>query len=196
MDLLFATGNPKKSEELKALLSLHDYNVLDLNDLHIDAEIEESGKTLHENANIKATFLCDYTQKTALAEDSGLEVDALFGEPGVYSARYAGIPKNDSHNTQKLLQNLQNIENRAAQFRTVIALVSQKGTFSFEGIIRGKIIDTPRGINGFGYDPVFVPDGYDQTFAELSSDIKNKISHRANAVQKLITFLTTNKHLL
>ena len=196
MDLLFATGNPKKSEELKALLSLHDYNVLDLNDLHIDTEIEESGKTLHENANIKAKFLCDYTQKTALAEDSGLEVDALFGEPGVYSARYAGIPKNDSLNTQKLLQNLQNIENRAAQFRTVIALVSQKGTFSFEGIIRGKIIDTPRGINGFGYDPVFVPDGYDQTFAELSSDVKNKISHRANAVQKLITFLTTNKHLL
>lgn len=196
MDLLFATGNPKKSEELKSLLSLNQYNVLDLNDLNVKTEIEESGITLHENAIIKASFLFEHTGKTSLAEDSGLEVDVLDGEPGVFSARYAGIPKNDNKNTEKLLQNLKNIDNRAAQFRTVIAVVSQNGVFTFEGIIRGKIIDKPKGDHGFGYDPVFVPDGYEQTFAELSSEIKNKISHRANAVKQLISFLTSNKHLL
>jgi len=127
-----------------------------------------------------------------ISDDSGLEVDALNGAPGVYSARYAGDPRNDQRNTEKLLDELQGASNRKAQFRTVITLMNAENSFQFEGIVSGTIAKSPRGEAGFGYDPVFVPERYQHTFAELAADVKNKISHRANAIEKLLHFL--NEH--
>ena len=163
-----------------------------LTDLNYDTEIEESGSTLEENALIKARTIFDTFKKNCFADDSGLEVFALGGKPGVYSARYAGYQKNAMDNTNKILDELKGIEDRQAQFRTVIALIFKGTEYLFEGIIKGQIAQTPIGQNGFGYDPVFIPEGYQQTFAELATDVKNKISHRANAIEKLLHFL--NEH--
>ncbi|MBK8856050.1 MAG: RdgB/HAM1 family non-canonical purine NTP pyrophosphatase [Saprospiraceae bacterium] len=193
-ELIFATKNINKSSELKEILHGTNYKVLDLNDLGFNGEIDESGSTIHDNAKIKAFYLYEKTQKPSLSEDTGLEVDELEGEPGVYSARYAGLQRSDADNVNKLLEKMKQVSDRSAQFRTVIALATSENVFYFEGIVRGKIAESPMGHGGFGYDPVFIPEGYDKTFGELSKEIKNKISHRAKAVEKLIEFLTTEEN--
>lgn len=188
-NIIIATKNKKKSTELKSIIEAEGYKVLDLNDLGVSDEIDETGKSLHENALIKARYLFNLTGDLALGEDSGLEVDVLDGEPGVYSARYAGVQKNDQDNIQKLLKNLSRESNRNAQFRTVIALVDRDKEIYFEGIVRGHITSLPKGDGGFGYDPVFIPERFQQTFAELPIETKNAISHRSIAVGKLLDYL-------
>ena len=144
------------------------------------------------NSLLKADTIFRQYGHIVISDDSGLEVQALNGAPGVYSARYAGEQKNDQKNTEKLLHELKGITNRNAQFRTVITLMSSNDTLQFEGIVEGTIVHEPKGDKGFGYDPVFIPNGYQKTFAELSSNEKNKISHRANAIEKLVAFIEKN----
>lgn len=186
--IVFATNNQHKLEEIRKITA-GKIEVLSLSDIQSHDEIEESGATLKENALIKAQFIKNHYGFDCFADDTGLEVEALHGAPGVYSARYAGEGCNPMDNMKKLVQTLEGEKNRAACFRTVIALLLNGKTYFFEGEIRGKIIPEKRGNAGFGYDPIFVPDGYDKTFAELGDDIKNRISHRALATQKLVDFL-------
>lgn len=185
--LVFATANPHKLEEIRQILS--DYTVLGLKDIGFNDDIPETGSTLEENALIKAQYLFDKTGKPSLAEDTGLEVSALSGDPGVHTARYAGEDRDPYANMDLLLTNLKNHDDRSAQFRTVIAYMTDGGSHLFNGIVRGKIATEKSGLGGFGYDPVFIPDGYDLTFAQMDKQIKNEISHRAKAVQSLISFL-------
>ncbi len=186
--LLFATGNPNKLQELKQVLG-KEFDILGLRDLEIYEEIPETGKTLDDNARIKAEYLYNKLQQTCLAEDTGLEVEALGGAPGVLSARYAGPDCDASQNIRKILKNLNKTEHRAARFRTVIALIERGKVHYFEGICKGVIATELRGNSGFGYDPIFIPEGYHKSFAEMSSGEKNKISHRRKAVENLLTFL-------
>lgn len=188
--LILATHNNHKAREFQDILP--QYSVKTLSDLGHDEEIEETATDLEGNSLLKAKTIFKRYGYVVISDDSGLEVNALNGAPGVYSARYAGEPRNDQRNTEKLLYKLQGASNRKAQFRTVITLMSPGNSFQFEGIVSGTIAESPRGEAGFGYDPVFVPKGYQQTFAELPSDLKNKISHRANAIEKLLHFL--NEH--
>lgn len=185
--LIFATNNPNKLEELRCILP--DYAILGLKDVGIDEDIPETGATLEENAIIKAQYLFDISGKPSFAEDTGLEVFALDGAPGVHTARYAGDERDPNKNMDLLLQNLMDKVDRTARFRTVIAYISNQGRELFEGIVTGTIAYEKSGIGGFGYDPAFIPDGYDKTFASLSKEIKNNISHRARAVQALIDHL-------
>ncbi|HOY14258.1 MAG TPA: RdgB/HAM1 family non-canonical purine NTP pyrophosphatase [Saprospiraceae bacterium] len=189
--LIGATNNAHKVKEISAMLpsffvlqSLRDVGYLD--------EIIEDGKTLEENALIKARTLHHFLNKNVFSEDTGLEVTALGGAPGVHTARYAGEQKNDSDNIQLLLKNLEGREDRSARFRTIIALIYNHKEYLFEGTVEGQIADSIMGDGGFGYDPVFIPNGYAQTFAQLDTGIKNSISHRANAVSKLVEFLIGN----
>jgi len=184
---MFATGNLHKLDEIRSILP--EFKILGLKDIGIDMDIPETGSTLEENAYIKANFLFNYTGVPVLSEDTGLEVNCLNGAPGVHTARFAGENKNPDANISKLLQLMIHEQDRNAQFRTVIAYVTQNNTSYFEGIVKGKIALSKSGNGGFGYDPVFIPDGYDSTFADLDPKIKNKISHRANAVKKMIGFL-------
>ncbi len=186
--LILATHNDHKAQEFRDILP--QYSVQTLADLGHDDEIEETATSLEGNSFIKAKTIFRRYGHVVISDDSGLEVDVLNGIPGVYSARYAGEPRNDQRNTEKLLKELKNVFNRKAQFRTVITLMSAGNSFQFEGIIRGKIAKSPRGEAGFGYDPVFIPEGVQQTFAELTANEKNKISHRANAIEKLLHFLS------
>lgn len=186
--IVFATNNKKKLQEVTTHLS-GKWQVLSLKDIGFTGDIAETGSTFHENAAIKANFISDKYSIDCFADDSGLEVEALNRAPGVYSARLAGEPANDDANNKLLLEKLKGVSNRSAQFVTVIALKLKDKIHFFEGSIRGKILEMPRGENGFGYDPLFVPDGFEQTFAEMSLDEKNKISHRAQAVNKLVDFL-------
>ena len=188
--LILATHNNHKAREFQDILP--QYSVKTLADLGHDEEIEETATDLEGNSLLKAKTIFKRYGYVVISDDSGLEVNALNGAPGVYSARYAGEPRNDQRNTEKLLYKLQGASNRKAQFRTVITLMSPGNSFQFEGIVSGTIAESPRGEAGFGYDPVFVPKGYKQTFAELPADLKNKISHRANAIEKLLHFL--NEH--
>ena len=188
--LILATHNDHKAQEFRDILP--QYYVQTLADLGHDEEIEETATDLEGNSLLKAKTIFKRYGYVVISDDSGLEVNALNGAPGVYSARYAGEPRNDQRNTEKLLYKLQGASNRKAQFRTVITLMSPGNSFQFEGIVSGTIAESPRGEAGFGYDPVFVPKGYQQTFAELPADLKNKISHRANAIEKLLHFL--NEH--
>ena len=188
--LILATHNNHKAREFQNILP--QYSVKTLADLGHDEEIEETATDLEGNSLLKAKTIFKRYGYVVISDDSGLEVNALNGAPGVYSARYAGEPRNDQRNTEKLLYKLQGASNRKAQFRTVITLMSPGNSFQFEGIVSGTIAESPRGEAGFGYDPVFVPKGYQQTFAELPADLKNKISHRANAIEKLLHFL--NEH--
>jgi XTP/dITP diphosphohydrolase len=162
---------------------------LSLKDINYTDEIEENETTLEGNALIKAKTIFKSLQENCFADDSGLLVDALNGEPGVYSARYAGSQKNDNDNMNKLLDKLKDIENRKAQFKTVLALILNEKEYLFEGIVHGVIAHEKKGTQGFGYDPIFIPDGYSKTFAELTSSEKSTISHRSIALKKLITFL-------
>lgn len=186
--MVFATNNAHKLDEIRKITEgrLH---ILGLSDINCHEEIEETGTTLEENALIKARFVKEKYGYDCFADDTGLEVDALDGAPGVYSARYAGEKCTFNDNMDKMLVALQGIENRTAQFRTVIALVINGKEHLFDGVIKGKIIEEKRGDTGFGYDPIFMPEGYGQTFAELGNDVKNSISHRALAMEKLVGFL-------
>jgi XTP/dITP diphosphohydrolase len=186
--LLFVTHNAHKSEEVKAIVG-NNFEVMNLSEINFFDEIPETGNTFKENALQKAKFLHDRLGCNCFADDTGLEVDALNGEPGVYSARYAGEPSNTQRNIEKLLENLKGKENRKAQFTTVIAVILNNEIYFFEGAISGQIIDNQRGEGGFGYDSVFIPDGYDKTFAELPAEVKNSISHRAVAMQKFKEFI-------
>lgn len=189
MKLIFASHNKNKVKEIAAILPKH-FELVGLHDLNYNEEIDETGATLEENALIKAKHIFEKFNLNCFADDSGLEVEVLNNEPGVYSARYAGNEKNDNANMNKLLTNLSSQTNRKARFRTVIALIIDGKEYSFEGIISGQIINEKKGEHGFGYDPIFVPDGYSKTFAELSAEEKNQISHRAKAVKQLLEFLS------
>lgn len=188
--LIFATHNAHKADEVKAIVG-NLFEVKNLSDINFFDEIPETGNTFKENAFQKVKYLHDKLNCNCFADDSGLSVDALNGAPGILSARYAGEPSNSQRNTEKLLNTLKNISNRKAQFTCVIAVILDGQTHFFEGIIRGTITEYPQGEGGFGYDPIFIPDGYDKTFAELPADIKNKISHRAIALEKFKQFLNS-----
>jgi len=188
MELIFATHNDNKVKEINKLLP-PGYLVKSLTDLKYDAKIEELGSTLEENALIKARTIFNAFKENCFADDSGLEVYALGGKPGVYSARYAGNQKKPEENNKKILHELKDLNYRQAQFRTVIALIFNKTEYLFEGIIKGKISETPLGHNGFGYDPIFIPEKEKLTFSQLTLSEKNKISHRSRAFQKLVEFL-------
>ncbi|MCS2523525.1 non-canonical purine NTP diphosphatase [Bacteroides ovatus] len=187
--LVFATNNAHKLEEVDAILG-DQVELLSLNDIGCQADIPETAETLEGNALLKSSYIYKNYHLDCFADDTGLEVEALNGAPGVYSARYAGGEGHDAQaNMLKLLHELDGKENRKAQFRTAISLILDGKEYLFEGVIKGEIIKEKRGDSGFGYDPVFMPEGYDRTFAELGNDIKNQISHRALAVQKLCEFL-------
>ncbi|SMC61885.1 RdgB/HAM1 family non-canonical purine NTP pyrophosphatase [Pedobacter africanus] len=186
-ELVFATNNLHKTQEVSKLL-LGQYKILNLNDIGCDVDIPETGNSFAENATLKSQYVVDHYQIDCFADDSGLEIAALNQEPGIFSARYSGV-RNDQENLNLVLQKMKGQSNRKARFRTVISLVRNQEHFLFEGIIYGNIRETPFGTQGFGYDPIFEPEGYTQTFAEMSMEEKNKISHRALAMNKLITFL-------
>lgn len=196
MRIVFATNNTHKLEEIRAILG-HSHDILSLNDIQCHADIPETADTLEGNALQKARYVWDHYHLSVFADDTGLEVDALGGAPGVYSARYAGGAGHDSEaNMAKLLRELHGHTDRTARFRTVIALILADGSdkgFSehlFEGKVEGRIATERQGSEGFGYDPLFVPDGYDESFAQLGTAIKNRISHRARAVARLTDFLS------
>ena len=192
MKLIFASHNEYKTTEIRQLLP-PEIQLLSLNDLNYHDEIEESAATLEGNALLKATHVFSLFKLPCFADDSGLEVAALDNRPGVYSARYAGEPKNDDRNIAKLLDDLKESTNRSARFRTVITLILPTTSLSFEGIIEGEITHEKKGSNGFGYDPVFQPNESSITFAQMSMEQKNTISHRALALEKMISFLSLNK---
>jgi XTP/dITP diphosphohydrolase len=186
--LVFATNNAHKLEEVRNVVG-NSFEILSLQDIGCHDDIEETGKTLEENALIKVRYIKEKYSYDCFGDDTGLEVEALNGAPGVYSARYAGDGHDAKANMKKLLENLNGEANRKAAFRSVIALILDGKEYLFEGRIDGKIIESEKGTAGFGYDPIFQPKGYEQTFAELGNDIKNQISHRALAVKKLCNFL-------
>ena len=211
MKIVFATNNEHKLSEIRAILG-PSFEVVSLSDIGCHEDIPETGQTLEENALMKAQYVYDHYHVSCFADDTGLEVEALNGAPGVYSARYASMASDTSSispashdseaNMARLLRELENNNNRKARFRTVIALIQKKDVcpcgctsikliHKFEGIVNGEIIREKRGGEGFGYDPIFQPEGYTETFAELGLDIKNKISHRARATQKLAEYLKT-----
>ena len=185
MKLIFATHNPNKLSELKEILSDSKQEIISLNELGYTSEIEETGSTLEENALIKARTIYKQYKENVFSEDTGLEIEFLNNEPGVYTARYAGKEKDANKNMDKLLQKLELSSNRNAQFRTVVALIYKGKEYLIEAVCSGSIAFEKSGEGGFGYDPIFIPTGYEQSFAQLSSEIKNTISHRAKALQKL-----------
>lgn len=186
--LVFVTNNAHKLEEISQILG-NKIDLLSLKDINCQEDIPETADTLEGNAFQKASYIHQKYGYDCFADDTGLEVEALNGEPGVFSARYAGSGHDSEANMQKLLQNLIGKTNRKAQFRTSICLIIDDKVHTFEGICKGIIIEEKRGETGFGYDPIFVPEGYENTFAELGNDIKNQISHRAKAVEALCTYL-------
>ena len=188
MKLVFSTGNLNKANEIKSMLP-EDTELLTLKDLDLEDDIPETAPTLEGNAKLKAKYVVEHYNIDCFADDTGLEVYCLNNEPGVLSARYAGEQKSSEDNIKLLLSRLIEKNDRRARFRTVIALHLDGNLHTFEGIVEGKIIHEKRGEKGFGYDPIFVPDGYDITFAEMSLNEKNMISHRAKAFAKLIEFL-------
>jgi XTP/dITP diphosphohydrolase len=188
MNLIFATNNQHKVDEIRAVLPSH-FSVITLKEAGIDIDIPEPHDTLQDNAREKARTIYDLTGTACFSEDTGLEVAALNGEPGVKSARYAGDDRSFQKNIDKLLQNLENKEDRTARFRTVVCLIIDGSEHFFEGVCRGRIIAAQKGTEGFGYDPVFVPDGADKTFAEMSLEEKNSFSHRRKAIDGLVLFL-------
>jgi XTP/dITP diphosphohydrolase len=188
--LVFATNNRHKLIEVSAKIK-GQLTLLTLDDIGCTDEIDETGVTFRENASIKSRFIWERYKLNCFGDDSGLEIDALNGEPGIYSARYAGRHGNHNANNDKVLKNLEGLSNRKAQFRTVISLIWEGEEHFFEGTVAGTIRTEVCGTDGFGYDPLFQPDGYDITFAEMDMEQKNAISHRSIAVEKLIAFLNT-----
>lgn len=193
-ELVFATNNRHKLEEVENKLQ-KKIKLLTLNDIGCYDDIEETGTSFKQNASIKSRYIYQKYNLNCFGDDSGLEIDALNGAPGVYSARYAGEHGNHAANIKKVLDNLQDETNRKARFRTVISLIWNGEEHFFDGTVEGTIRTAPSGTDGFGYDPIFEPDGYDVTFAEMSMDEKNKISHRAKAMELLIDFLINEKNI-
>ncbi len=186
-EIILATHNQSKVNEAKQILT--NRRLLSLSDINYTQDIAETGSTLYENALLKVKAVFKTTGKACLADDTGLEVHALGGDPGVFSARYAGENATSSQNISKLLQEMQQVQNRTATFRTILAYMNEYGQYRFfEGIVEGTISDTPIGNKGFGYDPLFIPLGYDQTFAEMSMEVKNKLSHRKRALVEFQRF--------
>ena len=186
-NLIFATNNLNKIKEIKYAIS--DFDIMGLLDLNITEEIPETGNSLNANALQKARYIHQKTGLDCFADDTGLEIEALDGRPGVYSARYAGPERNPEKNIKRVLEELKGSKNRKAQFKTIIALIIDGKEYFFEGKVEGEILKEKQGLDGFGYDPIFRPFGYDQSFAEMSLELKNKISHRGLAVKQLINFL-------
>lgn len=186
--ICFATNNKNKLQEIREIL-VNEAEILSLEDINCHEELPETQPTIEGNSLQKAQYVFDKYGINCFADDTGLLVEALDGAPGVYSARYAGEPSNGENNMKLLLQNLEGIENRKAHFKTVITYISAKETVQFEGIVNGNIATAKKGEKGFGYDPIFVPEGFTQSFAELSSEEKNKISHRGIATRKLVEYL-------
>jgi XTP/dITP diphosphohydrolase len=188
MTLVFASNNEHKIREINSLLG-ESFKLLSLHDINIIEDIPEQEPLIEGNALAKARYVFNATGLNVFADDTGLEISALNGQPGVHSARFAGEDKNSSANIEKVLLMLGNKENREARFRTVIALILDKKEYLFEGIVNGKIIFSKRGSEGFGYDPIFIPEGKNSTFAEMDLEEKNSVSHRARAFEKLKEFL-------
>jgi XTP/dITP diphosphohydrolase len=190
--LIFATNNRHKLNEIKNIVN-DRLNLVSLKDLNFTEDIPEDHNSLQGNAQRKALYIYNKYKIDCFADDTGLEIEALNGEPGVYSARYAGDQCNFEDNIHKVLGKMQGVKNRKARFRTVISLVENGHIINFEGRIDGKILDQKQGIHGFGYDPIFQPDGYERAFAEMTMEEKNKISHRARAIEKLVNYLFSKK---
>ena len=193
-ELVFATSNKGKYNEVKKMMP-RNINLLSLNDLNFIGDIQETGKTLKQNAKIKSDFIFNNFGINCFADDSGLEIDSLNGMPGIYSARFAGKTCNSNDNIEKVWKLLTGYKNTDAKFKSILSLNIDGKTFFFEGKINGKIIFNKRGTNGFGYDSIFIPNGYNKTFAELNSVEKNEISHRSEALKRLIIFLDKQKYL-
>jgi XTP/dITP diphosphohydrolase len=189
INLIFATSNQNKVLEIQKILP-KKFNIKSLKDLNYFEDVPENETTIEGNAIFKAKYIYEKFNINVFADDTGLEVEALNGEPGVHSARYAGTTRSSEKNIKKLLKNLKNIKNRNARFKTAIALIIDNKLHIFSGIIEGYILDSPKGNNGFGYDPIFCPNGFDKSFAELTLKEKNLISHRSLAMKKLIDFIS------
>jgi XTP/dITP diphosphohydrolase len=190
LKLVFATNNKHKLKEVQTMLT--NFEIVSLAEINCFEDIPETADTLEGNAILKANFITEKYGLDCFADDTGLEVEALNNEPGVYSARYAGEDNNSEANMNKLLNNLKNNPNRKAQFKTAIALNIQGKQFIFEGVCKGTILTEKRGESGFGYDPIFMPDGFNRSFAEMNMTEKSSISHRGKAIEKLVTYL--NEH--
>lgn len=188
-ELVFVTANVHKLEEVQLLVG-NNFNLKSLADLNCDEDIAETGLTFHDNASLKSNFVFSRYKIDCFADDSGLEVDALGGEPGIYSARYSGS-RDTSTNLQLVLDKLKGSNDRRARFRCVISLILNGMEYFFEGTVEGVILTQPEGLEGFGYDPIFLPDGYTQSFAEMPLTEKNRISHRGKAISALVTFLNS-----
>ncbi len=186
-EIVFATNNMHKLNELRQIVG-NKFKILSLKDIGCNEDIPETGSTIAENSLEKAAYVYENYNKNCFADDTGLEIKALDGKPGIYSARYAGEDKDMEKNMQKVLSELKGKDDWSAQFVTVITLLVDGEKHQFEGIVKGKIINEKRGVGGFGYDPIFMPEGYDITFAEMSNEEKNKISHRGKAVEKFVKF--------
>lgn len=192
MKIIFATNNKHKLEEIEDILG-KDFEIVSLAEIGCHEDIPETGLTLEENARQKSTYIVEHYNHDCFADDTGLEVDALNGEPGVHSARYAEGTDHDSEaNMRKLLSKMSNVKDRTARFRTVISLIINGVEHQFEGRVEGRIATEKHGTEGFGYDPIFIPEGYDKSFAELGEEVKNQISHRARAVKKLAEYLSSS----
>ncbi len=191
MELIFVSANSGKIREVNEILGKDYIIIKGLRDVGVYEEIPETGNTFHENAFLKANYVYQKTGRNCFADDSGLQIETLNNEPGVHSAYYAGLPKNDYKNIQLVLKKLENQFNRRAKFVSIICLIIEGKPYYFEGIVNGTVAMYPRGDNGFGYDPIFIPNGSDKTFAEINVIEKNKISHRYYALQKMKDFLNT-----
>ena len=194
MELIIASSNQNKLLEFKKILG-DKITLYNLSDYNINKEIPEDEDTIKKNAMFKAKFIYNQTGKNVFADDTGLEIDSLNGEPGVYSARYSGKEKNSEKNIQLVLNNLKNKINRNARFKTIISLIHNGKCLNFEGIINGEITLKRKGMNGFGYDSIFQPEGYSMTFGEMENGEKNRISHRSIAINKMINYLKENNLL-
>ena len=194
MELIIASQNQNKLVEFKKILG-DKINLFSLSDIGLNQEIPENEKNIKKNAMFKAKFVNTQTGKNVFADDTGLEIDSLNGEPGVYSARYSGVERNSDKNIELVLTKLKNKTNRNSRFKTIISLIIDGKSVNFEGVVEGKITEEKRGSNGFGYDPIFQPNGYASTFGEMSLKEKNKISHRSIAINKMVQYLKENNLL-
>ena len=194
MELIIASQNQNKLVEFKKILG-DKINLFSLSEIGLNQEIPENEKTIKKNAMFKAKFVNTQTGKNVFADDTGLEIDSLNGEPGVYSARYSGVERNSDKNIELVLRKLKNKANRNSRFKTIISLIIDGKSVNFEGVVEGKITEEKRGSNGFGYDPIFQPNGYASTFGEMSLKEKNKISHRSIAINKMVQYLKENNLL-
>ena len=193
MQLVFATHNKNKAKEIQSIVPI-GIQIVTLDDLNCTEDIPETENTLEGNARLKSQFVVDKYELNCFADDTGLEIEALNGEPGVYSARYAGESCDSERNMQRVLANLSEMKNRNAQFRTIISLFWEGETYLFEGVVKGRIVEEKRGKDGFGYDPIFEPENCGKTFAEMDLAEKNTLSHRSRALKKMVEFLQNQKN--